>query len=222
MLLAIIGLYYARGQDSGVYSFDYFDQLALVRSSAIGPKLSFWIMLGFCAAFAVKLPVVPFHTWLPDAHTEAPTAGSVYLAGLVLKAGAYGFLRFLIPLFPLETSYLAPYAMMLGVVGIIYGGIVALGQTDLKRLVAYTSVSHMGFVLLGIFSWNQLALQGSVLVMISHGISTGALFILVGDLQHRTGNPGVEQNGRPVVDDATDGRLGHGLCHGIARFAGFG
>ena len=152
------------------------------------PKLSFWIMLGFCAAFAVKLPVVPFHTWLPDAHTEAPTAGSVYLAGLVLKAGAYGFLRFLIPLFPAQANVIAPYAMVLGVIGIIYGGLVALGQTDLKRLVAYTSVSHMGFVLLGIFSWNQLSSSGALLVMLSHGISTGALFILVGDIYHRIGS----------------------------------
>lgn len=187
MLVGIIGLYFARGQRSGIYSFDYMDHVNLARTSSINPTLAFWLMLGFFLAFAVKLPMAPFHTWLPDAHTEAPTAGSVDLAGLVLKIGAYGFLRFLIPLFPIETGYIAPYAMILGVVGILYGALVALGQTDLKRLVAYTSISHMGFVLLGIFSWNQLALVGTLMIMIAHGISTGALFILVGALQHRIG-----------------------------------
>ena len=122
-----------------------------------------WIMLGFFIAFAVKLPVVPFHTWLPDAHTEAPTAGSVILAGLLLKTGAYGMLRFVVPLFPDAAHTFAPVAMALGVVGILYGAILAFGQTDLKRLVAYTSVSHLGFVLVGIFAWNELALQGAVM-----------------------------------------------------------
>ena len=144
-----------------------------------------WIMLGFFVAFAVKLPVVPLHTWLPDAHTEAPTAGSVILAGLLLKTGAYGMLRFVVPLFPRAAHAFAPVAMALGVVGILYGAVLAFAQTDLKRLVAYTSVSHLGFVLLGIFAWNDLALQGAVMTMICHGISTGALFILVGALQER-------------------------------------
>jgi NADH-quinone oxidoreductase subunit M len=142
-------------------------------------------MLGFFAAFAVKLPAVPLHTWLPDAHTQAPTAGSLVLAGLVLKAGGYGLLRFLVPLFPEATAWIAPAAMILGVIGILYGALQAYGQTDLKRLVAYTSVSHMGFVLLGVFAWNPLALQGVVVVMIAHGISTGALFILAGDIHDR-------------------------------------
>ena len=142
-------------------------------------------MLGFFAAFAVKLPAVPLHTWLPDAHTEAPTAGSVILAGLLLKTGAYGMLRFVVPLFPDAAAHFAPVAMTLGVVGILYGAILAFAQTDLKRLVAYTSVSHLGFVLLGIFAWNKLALQGAVMQMICHGLWTGALFILVGVLQDR-------------------------------------
>ena len=117
-------------------------------------------MLGFFAAFAVKLPLFPLHTWLPDAHTEAPTAGSVILAGLLLKTGAYGMIRFVVPLFPGAAREFAPVAMILGAAGIIYGAVLAFGQTDLKRLVAYTSVSHLGFVVLGVFSWNELALQG--------------------------------------------------------------
>jgi NADH-quinone oxidoreductase subunit M len=181
MLLSILGLYFAHGAGTGIYTFDYTQLLG----TALAPSTAFWLMLGFFVAFAVKLPVFPVHTWLPDAHTEAPTAGSVYLAGLVLKVGAYGFLRFLIPLFPKAALDFAPVAMALGVIGIIYGAVVAFGQTDLKRLVAYTSVSHMGFVLLGLFAWNQLALQGALMVMLAHGFSTGALFILVGDLQDR-------------------------------------
>jgi NADH-quinone oxidoreductase subunit M len=143
--------------------------------------------LGFFVAFAVKLPVVPLHTWLPDAHTEAPTAGSVVLAGLLLKTGAYGMLRFVFPLFPTAAASFAPVAMTLAVVGILYGALLAFAQTDLKRLVAYTSVSHMGFMLLGIFAWNELALEGAVIQIICHGLSTGALFMLVGGLQERTG-----------------------------------
>jgi NADH-quinone oxidoreductase subunit N len=129
--------------------------------------------------------VFPFHTWLPDAHTEAPTAGSVILAGLLLKTGAYGMLRFALPLFPDAAIALAPIAMALGVIGILYGAVLAFAQTDLKRLVAYTSVSHMGFVLLGVFAWNELALQGAVMQMLCHGIATGALFIIAGSLQER-------------------------------------
>jgi len=133
----------------------------------------------------VKLPIVPLHTWLPDAHTEAPTPGSVILAGLLLKTGAYGLLRFVVPLFPAAALDFAPLAMALAVASILYGALLAFAQTDLKRLVAYTSVSHMGFVLLGVFVWNRLALQGVVMQIVCHAISTGALFMIVGSLQER-------------------------------------
>jgi NADH-quinone oxidoreductase subunit M len=151
----------------------------------MAPGKAMWLMLGFFVAFAVKLPMVPLHTWLADAHTEAPTAGSVILAGLLLKTGAYGLLRFVVPLFPGAAREFAPIAMTLAVAGILYGAVLAFGQTDVKRLVAYTSISHLGFVLLGVFSWNELALQGAVVTMICHGISTGALFIIAGALQER-------------------------------------
>jgi NADH-quinone oxidoreductase subunit M len=181
MLLSILGLYFVHGQATGTYTFDYLQLLGTPMSPSVG----MWLMLGFFTAFAVKLAAVPVHTWLPDAHTEAPTAGSVILAGLLLKAGAYGMLRFLVPLFPDAAFRFAPVAMVLGSVGIVYGAILAFAQTDLKRLVAYTSISHMGFVLLGIFTWNMLALQGAVMVMLAHGVTTGALFVLVGYLQER-------------------------------------
>jgi NADH-quinone oxidoreductase subunit M len=181
MLVAILALYFVHHSSVGFYSFEYDDLLG----TAIGPATAMWIMLGFFIAFAVKLPMVPFHTWLADAHTEAPTAGSVILAGLLLKTGAYGMLRFVGPLFPHAERVFAPVAMTLAVIGILYGAILAFAQTDLKRLVAYTSVSHMGFVLLGIFAWNALALQGVLMTMICHGISTGALFIIAGALQER-------------------------------------
>jgi len=181
MLLAILALYFTHANATGQYTFDYTHLLGTRMSGT----LSMLLMLGFLAAFAVKLPVFPFHTWLPDAHTEAPTAGSVILAGLLLKTGAYGMLRFAIPLFPDAAIALAPIAMALGVIGILYGAVLAFAQTDLKRLVAYTSVSHMGFVLLGVFAWNELALQGAVMQMLCHGIATGALFIIAGSLQER-------------------------------------
>ncbi len=183
MLLSILGLVFVHHREAGVLSFDY---LELLGTPAGG--LATWLFLGFVVAFVVKLPAVPFHTWLPDAHTEAPTAGSVILAGLLLKTGAYGLLRFAVPLFPDVAQRLAPAFMILGAVGILYGAILAFAQTDLKRLVAYSSVSHLGFVLLGIFAWNQLALQGAVMTMICHGLSTGALFILVGEIKERIGS----------------------------------
>jgi NADH-quinone oxidoreductase subunit M len=181
MLIAILSLYFFHHQITGVYTFEYSELLGTQLSS--GAEL--WIMLGFFIAFAVKLPAVPLHTWLPDAHTEAPTAGSVILAGLLLKTGAYGLLRFVIPLFPRAAHEFTPVALVLAVSGIVYGAVMAFSQTDFKRLVAYTSVSHLGFVLLGIFSWNQLALQGAIVTMICHGLSTGGLFVLVGGLQER-------------------------------------
>jgi NADH-quinone oxidoreductase subunit M len=181
MLIAIIALAVLHHQSTGVFTFDY-EQLI---ETAMTPREARLLMLGFLIAFAVKLPAFPFHTWLPDAHTEAPTAGSVVLAGLLLKTGAYGLIRFVLVLFPGPSHELAPILMTFGVIGILYGAVLAVGQTDLKRLVAYTSVSHMGFVLLGVFAGNQIALEGAVVQMISHGISTGALFILAGLLQER-------------------------------------
>jgi NADH-quinone oxidoreductase subunit M len=181
MLIAILALFFLHQRATGVYTFEY-EQLL---GTPLTQGAATWIMLGFFVAFAVKLPMVPLHTWLPDAHTEAPTAGSVILAGLLLKTGAYGMLRFVVPLFPDAAHRFAPVAMSLAVAGILYGAVLAFGQTDLKRLVAYTSVSHLGFVLLGIFAWNSLALQGAVVTMLAHGISTGALFVLAGALQER-------------------------------------
>lgn len=189
MLLAILGIYFIHGRSTGTFTFNYFELLQTVMS----PGSERWLMLGFLAAFIVKLPVVPFHNWLPDAHSEAPTAGSLILAGLLLKTGAYGLLRFVVPLFPTASVEIAPVAMLFGVIGILYGAILAFSQTDLKRLVAYTSVSHMGFVILGVFAFNELAWQGVVMQMITHGISTGALFIIAGSLYERTHTRDIEK-----------------------------
>ncbi len=189
MLLAILGLYFIHGRSTGTYTFNYFELLGTVMT----PGAERWLMLGFLAAFIVKLPVVPFHNWLPDAHSEAPTAGSLILAGLLLKTGAYGLLRFVVPLFPSAAVEIAPIAMLFGVIGILYGAILAFSQTDLKRLVAYTSVSHMGFVILGVFAFNELAWQGVVMQMITHGISTGALFIIAGSLYERIHTRDIEK-----------------------------
>jgi NADH-quinone oxidoreductase subunit M len=191
MLISILGLYFAHIHATGIRTFSYHDLIGTPMSSGT----SFLLMLGFFAAFSVKLPVVPFHSWLPDAHTEGPTAASVYLAGLVLKVGAYGFLRLLIPLFPKAASDFAIVAMILGIISIFYGAILSFGQQDLKRMVAYSSVSHMGFVIMGLFAWNQLSLQGALMIMLAHGISTGGLFILVGDLYERTHTRDLNQLG---------------------------
>jgi len=181
MLAAIVGLAFVNASSTGEWTFDYFDLLGI----ELAPNVAMWLMLGFFIAFAVKLPMVPLHTWLPDAHTDAPTAGSVILAGILLKTGAYGLIRFVVPLFPDAAMRIAPLAMALAVAGILYGAVLAFAQTDFKRLVAYTSVSHLGFVLLGIFAWNELALQGAVMEMIAHGMSTGGLFAVAGALQER-------------------------------------
>jgi NADH-quinone oxidoreductase subunit M len=181
MFISILALYFVHGRSTGLYTFDYL----LLLGTAMPASTALLIMMGFLAAFLVKLPVVPLHNWLPDAHTEAPTAGSLILAALLLKTGAYGLLRFIVPLFPSASVSFAPIGMLLGVVGILYGSKLAFAQTDLKRLVAYTSVSHMGFVILGVFTFNELAYQGVVMQMVAHGISTGALFILVGQLYER-------------------------------------
>ena len=181
MFISILALYFVHGNATGIYTFDYIQLLGTQMSAST----AMLIMSGFLAAFLVKLPVVPLHNWLPDAHSEAPTAGSLILAALLLKTGAYGLLRFIVPLFPEASVTFAPIGMGLGVLGILYGAKLAFAQTDLKRLIAYTSVSHMGFVILGIFSFNELAYQGVVMQMIAHGISTGALFIMAGQLSER-------------------------------------
>jgi len=181
MLLAIVVLVLIGHSHTGAYTFDYFK----LQNTEIDPDIAFWLMLGFFVAFTVKLPAVPFHTWLPDAHTQAPTGGSVILAGVMLKTGAYGLLRFVIPLFPEAAHEFAPIAMTLGALSVLYAAMMAYAQTDLKRLIAYTSVSHMGFILLGVFSWNYFALQGTVVTMLAHGISASALFMIAGALQER-------------------------------------
>ena len=181
LLLAIIGLVLVHAQTTGVLTFDYDDLLG----TSMAPLVEMVLMLGFFIAFAVKLPVVPFHSWLPDAHAQAPTAGSVDLAGVLLKTAGYGLLRFGVPLFPNASLEFAPIAMWLGVFGIFYGAVLACAQTDIKRLIAYTSVSHMGFILIGIYAGNMVALQGVVVQMLAHGLSAGALFILCGELYER-------------------------------------
>ena len=181
MLFAIVGLAYMHQASTGTLTFNYFDLLG----TQLAPEVATYLMLGFFIAFMVKLPGVPFHTWLPDAHTQAPTAGSVILAGILLKTGAYGLIRFVLPLFPDAALQFRWPAMLLGAVSIVYGGYMAFAQTDFKRLVAYSSVSHMGFVLLGVFAWTQVAVQGAVMQMIAHGFSTAALFMMAGALQQR-------------------------------------
>lgn len=181
MLLSILGLYFLYGLETGTYTFNYFE---LLNSSFTG-EVGMLLMLGFLIAFVVKLPGFPFHQWLPDAHTQAPTAGSLIMAGVLLKTGAYGILRFVLPLFPEASAVFAPIAMILGVIGILYGAKLAFAQTDLKRLVAYSSVSHMGFIMIGAFTFNEWATQGVVIQIVAHGISTGALFMLVGVIQER-------------------------------------
>jgi len=191
MFLSILGLYFIHGKNTGIFTFDY-EQLL---GTSMAPHTAFLLMLGFSIAFFVKLSTVPFHSWLPDAHTQAPTAGSVILAGLLLKTGAYGLIRFVLPLFPQASHQFAMLAMILGVISILYGAKLAFAQTDLKRLVAYISVSHMGFILLGVYSFNEMAIQGVIMQMMAHGVSTGALFIIVGALYNRIHTRDIEQMG---------------------------
>ena len=191
MLLSILAFVFAAADLTGNFTFNYFDLVGL----NLDPDLAWWLMLGFFVAFVVKLPGFPFHTWLPDAHTQAPTAASVLLAGILLKTGAYGLIRFTVPLFPEAAMEIAQVAMLLGAIGVVYGAIMAFAQDDFKRLVAYSSVSHMGFVLIGIFAWRELTLQGSVMQMVAHGLSTAALFMIAGALQHRLHTRDVSEMG---------------------------
>ena len=184
MLVAILAVAYTYQLQTGSWTgaFDY----ESLRVFGFDPTLQFFAFAGFFLAFAIKVPMFPFHTWLPDAHVEAPTAGSVILAGVMLKLGAYGLIRFNVPLFPDAAQQWAPLIIILSLIAIVYGAIVALVQPDLKKLVAYSSVSHMGFVTLGIFIFQEQGLHGAVLQMVSHGIITGALFLLVGVIYERT------------------------------------
>ena len=177
LLVGILGLYLEGGRT--------FDIVALTNHT-YPSDVQFWIFLAFFLAFAIKIPMLPFHTWLPDAHAEAPTAGSVLLAGVLLKMGGYGFLRFCLPMFPEASAQFAPFILWLSIAAIIYGGYMALAQSDLKKLIAYSSISHMGFVTLGIFVFNRQGIQGAILQMFNHGITTGALFLAVGQLYDRT------------------------------------
>lgn len=181
MLVAILYLYFAYHNATGLYTFD----LLSIMTLNLGYEPQLWLFGAFALAFAIKVPLFPFHTWLPDAHVQAPTAGSVILAGVLLKMGTYGFIRFCLPLFPDATITYMPYIMVLSVIAIIYGALVAMVQKDVKSLVAFSSVSHMGFVMLGMFALNVEGMSGSVLQMLNHGISTGALFLLVGMIYER-------------------------------------
>jgi NADH-quinone oxidoreductase subunit M len=181
MLLAIFALYFYYGKQTGIYTFNV---LELYR--AILPMgLQYWLFAAFALSFAIKVPMFPVHTWLPDAHTEAPTAGSVILAGVLLKMGTYGFLRFAIPLFPAAAFDAVPLFSILAIIGIVYGAIVSMMQPDVKRLVAFSSVSHLGYVMLGMFAFNMQGLEGSIYQMLNHGISTGGLFLLIGMIYER-------------------------------------
>ena len=181
MLVAIIGLSWAHAAANGTPSFNLLDLYGLRLSE----RMESWFFLAFAVAFAIKVPLFPFHTWLPDAHVEAPTAGSVILAGVLLKMGTYGLLRFAFPLFPQAALSMAPVIAFLAVVGIIYGALVAMVQPDMKKLVAYSSVSHLGFVVLGLCAMNLQGVQGSIYQMLNHGVSTGGLFMIVGMLSDR-------------------------------------
>jgi NADH-quinone oxidoreductase subunit M len=172
---------YSDGPGQGTYSFD----LLKLYTLQIAPQTQTWLFLAFAIAFAIKVPLFPFHTWLPDAHVQAPTAGSIILAGVLLKMGTYGLVRFAFPLFPNAAVTFAPWIGGLAVIGIVYGALVAMVQPDMKKLVAYSSVSHLGFVVLGICAANVQGMQGAVYQMLAHGVSTGGLFLIVGMLSDR-------------------------------------
>ena len=181
MLLGILALYFYNHQVTGVYTFD----VVAFHNLHLPYDLQWWIFLAFFLGFAIKVPMFPFHTWLPDAHTDAPTAGSVILAAVLLKMGTYGFIRFSLPILPEASKAFVPMMVVLSIIGIVYGGLVALAQKDWKRLVAYSSVSHMAMVMLGLFSLNPVGITGSIFQQLNHGISTGGLFLLVGVVYER-------------------------------------
>jgi NADH-quinone oxidoreductase subunit M len=190
LLVAIIALYLVNGTFS----------IPEAMFKNYSQQFQLWVFLAFAIAFAIKVPMFPFHTWLPAAHTEAPTAGSVFLASILLKMGTYGFLRFCLPITPQASFYFAPFMITLSVIGIIYGGFVCLSQTDMKKLIAYSSVAHMGFVTLGIFTFTLYGLEGAMLQMLNHGVTTGALFLMVGIVYERT-------HSRQIYDNAGLGKI---------------
>ncbi|MDX9754315.1 MAG: NADH-quinone oxidoreductase subunit M [bacterium] len=192
LLLVIFYLYFQAGYQLGLapsFNFENFTALTLTKTTQT------WLFWGFILAFLIKIPLFPFHTWLPYAHTEAPTAGSVILAGILLKTGVYGILRFAVPIFPQAVVAFTPWLMALALIGIVYGAMIAMIQRDVKRLVAYSSVSHMGMILAGIFAWNVQGLQGGIIQMINHGLSTGALFLIVGIIYERRHTRQIEEFG---------------------------
>ena len=197
MLVAILVLYFLHGKATGTFSFSYAQIQSALASGrfVLAPWAELWLFVAFFLAFAVKVPLFPFHTWLPDAHVEAPTAGSVLLAGVLLKMGTYGMVRFSLPLFPHISHLFAPLISLLAIVGIIYGALVAMVQPDIKKLVAYSSISHLGFVVLGIFSFTTQGMEGAIYQMLNHGISTGALFLLVGIIYERRHTRLIEEFG---------------------------
>ena len=182
MLLGILAIYFYHGKITGIYTFD----ATVLFSNPVPAHVQLWVFIALFLGFAVKVPMFPLHTWLPDAHTEAPTAGSIFLAAVLLKLGTYGFVRFSLPLLPNAVQRLSPFLIGLSIFAILYGAYVTIAQKDMKKLVAYSSISHMGFVMLGVFVLNMEGLKGGILQMINHGISTGALFFLVGMIYERT------------------------------------
>jgi NADH-quinone oxidoreductase subunit M len=209
MLVAILALYFLHGDATNTFTFSYPQiQMALAGGRFVLERSTeFWLFLAFFLAFAIKVPLFPFHTWLPDAHVEAPTAGSVLLAGVLLKMGTYGLVRFSLPLFPVISHLFAPLISLLAIVGIIYGALVAMVQPDMKKLVAYSSVSHLGFIVLGIFSFTTQGMEGAIYQMLNHGISTGALFLIVGIIYDRRHTRLIDQFG--------------GLAHRMPVYAAF-
>ena len=206
MLVALLVIYYLSFEQTGGLNFDFvssagnalpglLDTQIPVTGEAPWWRTQTWLFAAFALAFAIKVPMVPFHTWLPDAHVEAPTSGSVILAGVLLKMGTYGFIRFALPLFPEAAVEFTPWILTLSLIGIVYGSLVAMVQSDIKKLVAYSSVAHLGFVMLGMFAFNAKGLNGSVLQMVNHGLSTGALFLLVGMLYERRHTREIEEFG---------------------------